>query len=471
MPVQPRAANIEDRSVTKPPDVTRAIAAFIRDTDAARLPDSVLHEGKRSILNFIATALAGCREDAIEVALGLLMEHSKGGQASVIGRGERLDALSAAFVNAASGNVFDFDDTHLRTVIHPTAPVAPALLALAEMRTVAGRDLLLAFALGVELECRLGNAISPEHYARGWHITSTTGTLGAAAACGKVLGLGVEQMVWAIGAAATQTGGLVECLGTPAKSLSVGNAARNGLWSALLAARNFAGPPAPIEGRQGYLNALAPSKIDWPALTDGLGETWELAKNTYKPYPGGIVVHPAIDAALALRQQPGFALAHIGRIVVRGHPLLAARADRPDVTTGREAQVSVQHSVAAALLYGEAGLAHYTDACVRDPAVLALRSKVSVERDERIDVAAAALHVWETSGAHRVIEIPAARGSLGRPLSDREIEDKLRTLAAGWRAGHDVQPLIDAVWALDRADDAGALMRLTVPRSATGSSL
>ena len=153
------------------------------------------------------------------------------------------------------------------------------------MRPVSGRDLLLAFALGVEIECRLGNAISPEHYARGWHITSTCGTLGAAAAGGKLLSLDTERMIWAIGAAATQTGGLVECLGTPTKSLSVGNAARNGLWSALLAERGFSGPPAPIEGRQGYLSALAPSTIDWLALTNGLGETWELAKNTYKPYP------------------------------------------------------------------------------------------------------------------------------------------------------------------------------------------
>src|SRR5262249_58521029 len=113
------------------------------------------------------------------------------------GRSERVDALSAAFLNAASGNVFDFDDTHLRTVIHPTAPVVPALFALAELRPVCGRDLLLAFALGVEIECRLGNAISPEHYARGWHITSTFGTIGAAAASGKRLSLDAERMMGA----------------------------------------------------------------------------------------------------------------------------------------------------------------------------------------------------------------------------------------------------------------------------------
>jgi 2-methylcitrate dehydratase PrpD len=451
--------------MTRPANLTKTFSTFIANATWDQLPAQVRHEGKRSILNFIATSLSGCREDAVEHLLASLMMFSKGEQATIMGRTERLDALSAAFLNAASGNVFDFDDTHLCTVIHPTAPVAPALLALAELRRVSGRDLLLAFAVGVEIECRLGNAISPEHYGRGWHITSTCGTLGAAAAAGKLLSLDADRMVWALGGAATQTCGLVECLGTPTKSLSVGNSARNGLWSALLAERGFSGPAAPIEGVQGYLNALAPSVIDASALTDGLGETWELSQNTYKPYPGGIVVHPVIDAALELRHEHGVTAGMISRIVVRGHPLLAKRADRPNVTTGRESQVSVQHSVAAAILFGQAGLSQYTDACVRDPAVLALRSKVTVEQDEAIDVASASLQAVTVDGKRYDITIPAARGSLARPLSDREIEDKLRRLAADWCAGHDVQPIIDAVWALDRAEDAGALLRLTVPRS------
>lgn len=449
--------------MTHSSDLTKTYAAFIGRTQWDQLPEKVRHEGKRSILNFMATALSGCREDAVEHTLASLMMFSGKTQGTIIGRTERVDALSAAFLNAASGNVFDFDDTHLRTVIHPTAPVAPALFALAELRPVSGRDLLLAFALGVEIECRVGNALSPEHYGRGWHITSTTGTLGAAVAAGKVMKLDTERMIWAIGAAATQTAGLCETLGTTVKSLSVGNAARNGLWSALLAERGLSGPTAPLEGRQGYFNALAPTKVDWSALTDGLGESWELLQNTYKPYPGGIVVHPVIDAALALRREPGISPDTVKRIVVRGHPLLSQRADRPNVTTGRESQVSVQHSVAAALLFGQAGLAQYTDACVRDPAVLALRSKVTVEKDDAIDVAAAVIHAWTVDGKHVEIVIPAARGSLARPLSDQEIEDKVRTLAAGWNAAHDVQPLIDAVWALDKTEDAGALMRLTVP--------
>jgi 2-methylcitrate dehydratase PrpD len=450
--------------MTRPTEVTTTLADFVSRTQWDQLPARAQHEAKRSILNFIATALAGCREDAVQIALESLSAFTQAGQATVIGRTERVDALSAAFLNAASGNVFDFDDTHLRTVIHPTAPVAPALFALAEMRRSSGRDLLLAFALGVEIECRVGNAISPEHYGRGWHITSTCGCIGAAVAAGKLLGLDAQRLVWAIGAAATQTGGLVECLGTPSKSLSVGNAARNGLWSALLAERGYKGPPAPLEGRQGYLNALAPSAIDWPALTQGLGESWQLLQNTYKPYPAGIVVHPVIDAALMLRHEHAIAPSSIRRIIVRGHPLLAARTDRPHVTTGREAQVSVQHSVAAALVSGEAGLAQYTDACVRDPSVMAVRAKVQLEQDETIAVEAASVRIITEDGAEFDRTVTAARGSLAQPLSDRDIEDKLRTLARGWNTAHDVQPIVDALWDLDRSDDAATLLSLTVPR-------
>jgi 2-methylcitrate dehydratase PrpD len=451
-------------SMTDHSGLTHKLARFVAETRSSDIPERVGHETKRSILNFMGTAFAGCREEPVEIALSSLTEFSRERQATVIGRTERVDALSAAFLNAASGNVFDFDDTHLRTVIHPTAPVAPALFALGEMRRVSGSDLLLAFVLGVELECRIGNAISPAHYARGWHITSTCGVFGSAAAAGKVLGLDAEQMVWAIGTAATQSSGLVECLGTAAKSVSVGNAARQGLWSALLAQRGFKGPSAPLEGPQGFFTAMGVPP-DRNALTEGLGETWELLQNAYKPYPCGVVLHPVIDAVLELRAEHAVALATVSRIVVRGHPLLSARADRPHVTTGREAQVSVQHSVAAALLFRRAGLAQFTDDCVRDPAVLALRAKVEVVQDPAIAVDAAAVQICNANGEELSVMVPHARGSVARPMSDRDIEEKVLTLAAGWRADHDVRPLIDAVWALDRAEDASALLRLTIPAS------
>jgi 2-methylcitrate dehydratase PrpD len=441
--------------------ITDGLARLVIETGWDDIPQPVRHQAKRSLLNFFAVALAGCRTGPVEIALRSMAELSASRQATIIGRGERSDALSAAFLNAAGANVFDYCDTHLRTVIHPTAPVAPALLALAEMRRISGRELLLALVLGMEVECRIGNAISPGHYSRGWHITSTCGVFGAAAGVAKLLGLDQRKTIWALGNASTQSAGLCECLGTPAKSISVGNAARNGLWSALLAEKGFQGPDEPIAGIQGFLNAMG-EPPDWPALTDGLGKTWEIMENAFKPYPGGIVMHPVLDGVLDWRRRhPDEGVA---RVVVRGHPLLAARTDRPDISTGREAQVSVQHAVAAALAFGKAGLEQFTDACVRDPAVAALRQKVEVVRDGAIPVIGAAIELWTKDGKQHNISVSAARGSAANPMSDRDLEEKLRIIAAAWRPGHDVEPLIDAIWVLDDCEDASAVLALTTPK-------
>ena len=443
------------------PGVTQNLARFVIDTRWDDIPEPIRHQAKRSLLNGFATMIAGCRTDAVDLALKSLLEFSGGKLATVVGRPERLDALSAAFLNGAGANVHDFCDTHARTAIHGTAPVAPALLALSELRTVSGRDLLLAFVLGYETQCRIGNAISPGHYLQGWHITSTMGVFGAASGAGKLLGLDEQKMIWALGVASTQSSGLCECLGMPAKSVSVGNAARNGLWSALLAEKGYQGPAEPIAGVQGFFNAMA-QPPDWSALTDGLGETWELAQNSFKPYPCGFVIHPFLDCVLDWRRDhPGDAVA---RIVMRGHPLLSVRTSRPNVTTGRESQASVQHAVAAALVYGKAGLAQFSDAAVADPAVLAIRRNIEVLVDETIDVIAGEVDLWTKDGKKHSLSIPATRGSMPNPMSDRDIEEKLRTSVAGQNPGHDVQPLIDAVWTLDKSSDVSKLAALSVPR-------
>ncbi len=440
------------------PGITQNLARFLVEIGWSDVPEDVRHQARRALMNFFAVALSGCRAGPVEIALRSLAEFSDRKQATVIGRGERMDALSAAFLNAASANVFDFDDTHVPTVIHPTAPVAPALFALAELRPVTGAELLTAFVLGVELECRIGRAVFPGHYAKGWHITTTCGVFGAAAGSGRLAGLDRERMVWALGNAATQSSGLCECLGWAAKSVGVGNAARNGLWSALLAEQGFEGPPEPIAGVQGFLNAMA-EPPNWPALTDGWGETWELAHNSIKPYPCGFVIHPFLDCVLDWRRaHPG---ATVERVMLRGNPLLSDRTDRPDVATGRELQVSVQHAVAAALVFAEAGLAQFTDECARDPAVVAMRRRIAVVRDPAVATVAAEIELTTPDGKAHRLSIPAGRGSPSNPLSDGDLEDKLRAAAKGWRSGCDPAPLIEAVWTLDRSADASQLLALT----------
>lgn len=442
------------------PGVTRTLARFIVETRWEDLPEQARHEAKRALLNFFAVALAGCRTEPVEMALRTLGEFSGGRQASIIGRRERIDALNAAFLNAAGANVFDYCDTHLATVVHPTSPLAPALLSLAELRRVSGPQLLLAFVLGFEIECRVGGAVSPGHYPRGWHITSTCGVFGAAAGAAKLLGLGQEQVGWALGNASTQSAGLCECLGWPAKSVSVGNAARNGLLSALLAEKGFAGPPEPIAGAQGFLAAMG-EPPNWAALTDGLGESWEVTGNSIKPYPAGFVIHPLLDCALDWRRaNPG---AVVERAAVRGNPLLLQRTDRPDISTGRESQVSLQHAVAAALVLGKAGLDQFTDTCVNDPKLVDMRRRIEVASDPAISTIAAEMDFFTQDGKKHSVSTKAARGSAANPLTDKEIEEKLRTEAARWRPDHDIRPLIEAVWTLDRSEDVSTLAAMAVP--------
>jgi 2-methylcitrate dehydratase PrpD len=283
---------------------------------------------------------------------------------------------------------------------------------------------------------------------------------GAAAGAGKLLGLDERKMIWALGIAATQSSGICECLGWPAKSVGVGNAARNGLLAAILADQGCEGPPEPIAGSQGFLNAMG-QEPDWAAFTEGLGETWEIAQNALKPYPCGVVMHPVLDCVLDWRR------AHpsdtVEQVIVRGNPLLGIRADRPDVATGRESQVSVQHAVAAALTHGQAGIEQFTDGCVNDPAVLALRRGVELVRDDAIPTIAAMVDIVTKDGTRHSLATEAARGSAQNPLSDRDLEAKFRACAEGWRAGCDATPLIDAIWTLDRSDDVATVLALTVP--------
>ena len=443
------------------PGVTESLARNIVAARWEDIPSPVRHQAKRSFMNFFAVALAGCRTGPVETALRSLREFSGGKPVTVVGRSERIDALSAAFLNAAGANVHDFCDTHVRTVIHPTAPVAPALLAYAELRHASGPDLLLAFILGNEVQARIGLAISPSHYERGWHITSTCGVFGAAAGSGMLANLGERQMVSAFGIAATQSAGLCECLGTAAKSVSVGNAARNGLWSALLAEQGFDGPPEPLAGVQGFYHALAETP-DLSAITDGWGESWQIMATSYKPYPCGFVIHPVLDCVLDWRRDNPTVV--VTRVVVRGHPLLSVRTDRPEISTGRQSQVSVQHAVAAALVTGQAGLDQFTDACARDPNVAALRSKVEVLRDDSLTTTGAAVAITTADGKVHELSQSAARGSDANPLADSDLETKLRSAAAGWDSRYDATPLIDAIWTLDRSAYVSQLASLAVPR-------
>ena len=442
-------------------DITRTLASFVAQTQWEDIPPKVRHEAKRALVNYFAVALAGCSDPGISKAVSVYCRFSSGRDAGLVGRDEKTDILNAAALNAMSANVFDFDDTHVPTIIHPTAPVAAPLFALAQQSPLSGQQWLLAFVLGVEIECRLGNAVSPGHYQRGWHITSTCGVFGAAAAIAKALNLDAAQIAWAFGNASAQSSGLVETLGSMSKSISVGNAARNGLLSALLAQEGFAGPERPIEGERGFLRVMSEATdADVDAAFATLGREWALLSNTYKPFPCGVVLNPVIEACLGLSATPGFSFADVERVTLRGHPLLRERTDRPNIKLGREAQVSAQHSVAVALARGRAGLAEFTDETVADPLLRAFASRLEFVDDGAYSVEAAQVTLTLRSGETMSRRIDAARGSLQAPLADIDLENKLGELAKYGGSGCKPAPLIDALWALESAPDSSLPMHL-----------
>ena len=427
--------------------VTKTLAQFVTGSQWDAIPPEVRYEGVRGLLNFVGCALGGAQDEAKGIAVKVLTPFFGPPQAIVIGRGERPHTLNAAFLNAVSANVLEYDDTHLATVMHPAAPVAPGLFALAELRPVSGRELLHAFIVGVEISCRVGLGVMPTHYRRGWHITATCGIFGAAAACARLIG-------------PAQSASLVESIGSMAKSLGVGNAAKNGLTAALFAEGGFSGPEQPVEGRYGFA-AVTSDSADLARMTDGIGERWEVLDNAYKPYPCGVVLFPVIDACLELRARHAPAPEAIDRIV--GHPLMRERTDRPNVETGRDAKVSLQHSVAAALLFGAAGLAQYEDDCVADGAVRALRARVVFEEDPAMPVESATVTLHLADGTQLSEHIRHGRGTPGQPMSDAELDTKVRELAAYGAPLVDAAGLIAAVRGIEDEAEPIRLLRLTVP--------
>ena len=364
-------------ALNPPHSATERLGAFVAASHWEGIPVPMRHEAKRSLLNFLGCTLGVAGSEPVAQILRVLTPLSGAHRVTVLGRAERLDPLNAAFVNAAAANLIAFDDTHLETVIHPTAPVAPAVLALAEQHRLSGADLLHAFILGVEVECRIGMAVSPAHYDRGWHITSTCGVFGSAAASARLLGLDAARTAHALGIAASQSAGLVQNLPAGAKNVGVGNAARNGMFAALLAQQGYTAAAGALDGPLGWARAMG-DELTADAVSMGLGQTWELARNSYKPYSCGIVMHALIDACLDLRR--GLDLADIAEVTVSGDQLLQDRGDRA-ATNEREARVSNYHCAAVALLFGAAGQKEFAQETVDDPAVAALRARTHMRVD------------------------------------------------------------------------------------------
>ena len=455
------ARNTQVPADHNPPPITRTLAEFVANHPSRGWSDAVDHEAHRTFFNWLGCAIGAADHEAADAALRALAVMQPAPQATVLGRRERIDMAGAALVNGITSHTFDFDDTHLKTIIHPAGPVASAVLALAEVTGASGRAVIDSLVLGIDVACRVGNAMYPDHYDRGWHITGSTGMLGAAAACARLLGLNVDQTQMALGIAASTPVGLREQFGTMTKPFHPGAAARAGLLAALLAREGFTASKRALEAPRGLMQ-VASTKCDWNEITDQLGSRFEISFNTYKPFACGIVIHPAIDACAQLRQA-GVNAADVERIEIAVHSLVLELTGKKEPKDGLEAKFSVFHGCAVGLLFGQAGEGEFDDALVNRADVVAIRRKVLATVDPSIDEAEVRAVAIMKDGTRKEVHVEHAIGSLQRPLTDADLERKFSALAEPVLGRGSLAALITATWGLGTAADVRQLVKLAVP--------
>ncbi len=441
------------------PPVTRILADFVASHRSRGWSDAVEAEAHRTFMNWVGCAIGASGHAAARAALAAVQELEPAAQASILGRAERVDMASAALVNGITSHTFDFDDTHLKTIIHPAGPVASAALAIAEHRDLSGRALIDALVLGVDVECRVGNMVYPEHYDRGWHITSSTGMLGAAAACARLLKLDAHHTAMAIGIAASQPIGFREQFGSMTKPFHPGGAARAGLTSALLAAHGFTSSERAIEGPRGMAQTYS-TTCKWNEITDELGERFEISYNTYKPFACGIVIHPSIDGCVQLRNAHGLKADEIERIELKVHPLVLELTGKRTPRLGLEGKFSVYHAAAAGIIYGAAGESEFDDAIVTRPDVIALRDRVVAIADAAIAEDQADVTVHCRDGRTLNVFVEHAIGSMHRPMSDADLARKFQGLVEPVLGASSSREIIDACTSIGSARSVRSFVAL-----------
>lgn len=443
--------------------VTRELAEYLVESHAADLPVDVRQEALRALVNIVGCALGGAPESATQIAIRTFAPFSGHADAFVIGCRERLDPLRAALVNGISSHVHDYDDTLPKNYIHASSPVASALLAYASCHDVSGEDFLHAFVLGFETTSRIGNATYPAHYDVGWHSTGTCGVFGAAVAVGKLMGLGVREMEWSIGLAATQSAGIRAMFGSMAKSFHPGRAAQNGYEAALLARNGFTSDEHGLEGPRGFGMVLAADR-DLSKVTDGLGRDFDLRVNTYKPFPCGIVNHPTIDACIQLKEEHGLDASAIKAVRLRVAPLVMDLCGKRDISKGLQGKFSVVHGAAVGLVRGRADLDAYTDEAVNDPQVKRVRDATVPEGDPAISEDGSHVEVELQDGRIVTKTLEHSLGNLKRPMSNDQLSAKFRGQAVRALSADQVERVLEQCWAIHRLPRVDDFVAELVPR-------
>ncbi len=442
-------------------DITARLAAYAVETQPDDLPNPVRQEALRSLFNIVGCTIGGARHEIVDIADQSLGPFSGPLQATLFARGRRSDGLHATMINCLASSVFSFDDTHEQAVVHPSGPVAAAVLAFAEMRAVTGADLLAAFALGIELECRLAKAISvpPAKGSMAWSGTGITGGFGAAAAVARLMRLDETGMRRALGIALAQAAGFRAMHGTMMTPMMPAQAGQSGFRAALLAERGFTAGQTALEGRYGFLSVFC-EQPDLATLAGDLGTRFELLRNTYKPYPCGIVIHPIIDACLQLRRERSISAGAIAKVAIQASPGTMALCNNRNPADEMQAHVSLHHWTAVAFIRGTARIQDMdTETAVKDPALRSFQDKVEATLNPALAGDAAIVTVTLTDGSRHECAILHGIGSASNPMSNGDLERKFVDLSEPVVGPARTRELVDKTWGLPALADAGDLAR------------
>jgi len=445
--------------------ITHRIAEFVASTPTAAIPPEAREQARRAVLDTLGVMLAGSREEASIKVAALVREQGGVGEAAVLGHDFRAPAFEAALVNGTSAHALDFDDVSVTMRGHPSVPLLPAVLALGEKLGSSGEELTDAFVIGFEVECKLGSVIGGRHYALGWHPTATFGTIGAAAASARLLGLDVDTTRMTLGIAASLASGARRNFGSMTKPLHAGWAARNGVIAAGLASRGFTADDEALEAPDGWLHAASGGAPVDPSPIEHLGDTWEIVSSgiDVKLYPCCYFTHLSIDAALEIsaRVSPQMAAIEGVRVSVSPGTMMVLRKEPPQ--TGLEGKFSIEYCVAAALADGDVSLATFDDGAVARPNVRALMKRVRVTEDGPPASAplggSAVVQVAFLDGeriSSPLVDIP--RGAPQNPLSWSLLAQKFRDCATLVLDRSRTEPVIGLIEKLDDLPDVRNLV-------------
>jgi 2-methylcitrate dehydratase PrpD len=457
----------------KAPGLTRYVSEFIINTRYEDIPPDVLALGKKSILDGFGLALAGSASTLAPLmkqyiqSLGLCA-----GKSSIIATARTVPPRFAAFANGAFIHADDYDDTQLAVakdrvyglLTHPTVPVLPPAFALCEAGGRSGKDLLTAYHVGVEVECKIAEAISPRHYNDGFHTTGTIGSFGSIAACAKLRGLDLTKTAYALGIAAAEAGGLRENFGSMTKPFHAGHAAEAGVVAADLAALGWTAAPNILEAQYGFFHA-AGGGFEPGAIVDRLGKPWTFASPgvSIKPYPSGSLTHPAMGEMMRLIRQYDIKPAEVEKVDVGANHSMVTTLLHHHPTTGLQAKFSMEFGIAILLVERKAGLAEYTDAVVQRPDVQEMIRRVNFYVDPEADQAGldkmtSILKVHLKDGRTLTGRAQFAKGSPTNPMSYDEVADKFRGCAefAKWPK-QKAEAVIEFVKTMESVNNVGRL--------------